>query len=103
MVATREHNRTTAYPPPSSTRRMEARGVLWIVAAFLFCPCHLPLTLGLAALLLAGTTAGALLNSHPLAAGGLVSLVWSIGTWRGFHLLRAARRCAAAGTGCGRP
>ena len=58
------------------------------------CPCHLPLTLGLAGLLLAGTAAGALLESNPVIAGIVVTAVWAAGTWRGFHLLRAARRCA---------
>jgi hypothetical protein len=66
----------------------------WLVAAFLFCPCHLPLTLGLAGLLLAGTGAGALLQSHAFVAGVLVTAVWAAGTWRGFHLLNAARRFA---------
>ena len=79
---------------PSTAARLETRGVVWLVAAFLVCPCHLPLTLGLAALLLAGTTAGALLQSHPLLAGVLVTAVWAAGTWRGFHLLNAARRFA---------
>ena len=79
---------------PSAAARLETRGVVWLVAAFLVCPCHLPLTLGLAALLLAGTTAGALLQSHPLVAGVLVTAVWAAGTWRGFHLINAARRFA---------
>lgn len=79
---------------PPSAARLETRGMVWLVAAFLVCPCHLPLTLGLAGLLLAGTTAGALLQSHPLVAGLVVTAVWAAGTWRGFHLLRAARRFA---------
>jgi len=43
--------------------------VLLLIGAFLFCPCHLPLTLALAGMLLAGTAAGALLRSdlRPLA------------------------------------
>jgi mercuric ion transport protein len=81
---------------PSTGTRLETKGMVWLVASFLVCPCHLPLTLGLAGLLLAGTTAGALLQSHPLAAGIVVTTVWAAGTWRGFHLLRAARRFAGA-------
>jgi hypothetical protein len=68
--------------------------MVWLVASFLVCPCHLPLTLALAGLLLAGTAAGALLQSHPVAAGVVVTAVWAAGTWRGFYLLRAARRFA---------
>ena len=82
-------------PTPAS---MERRGMLWIIAAFLFCPCHLILTMGLAGFLLAGTTAGALLRGYPVAAGALITLVWMLGTWRGLHLLRAARRFAAVRT-----
>jgi hypothetical protein len=77
-----------------SAAGLEKRGMFWLVAAFLFCPCHLPLTLGLVGLLLAGTGAGALLQSHPFVAGVLVTAVWAAGTWRGFHLLNAARRFA---------
>ena len=101
-----EPNRTTAPAPqravsctvPLTPARMENRGMLWIIGAFLVCPCHLPLTLALAGVLLAGTTAGALLRSHPFAAGVLITLAWVAGTWRGFYLLRAARRFAAART-----
>ena len=79
---------------PSTAARLETKGTFWLIAAFLVCPCHLPLTLGLAGLLLTGTAAGAQLQSHPLAAGMLVTAVWAAGTWRGFHLLNAARRFA---------
>jgi hypothetical protein len=72
--------------------------MFWLVAAFLVCPCHLPLTLGLVGLLLAGTTAGALLQSHPFVAGAVVTAVWAAGTWRGFYLLRAASRFASGAT-----
>jgi len=47
----------------SAAARLEGRGVLLLIGAFLFCPCHLPLTLALAGMLLAGTAAGALLRS----------------------------------------
>ena len=93
-MSNRNHS-TVACSLPSTTTRLETRGTFWLVAAFLVCPCHLPLTLGLAGLLLAGTTAGTLLQSHTLAAGVLVTAVWLAGTWRGFQLLRAARRFAA--------
>ena len=76
--------------------QMENRGFVWMVGAFLFCPCHLPLTLGLATTLLAGTAAGVLLRAHLLAAGILITAAWVAGTWRGIHHLRAARRYAAS-------
>jgi hypothetical protein len=76
--------------------QVENRGLAWVIGAFLFCPSHQPLTLGLAATLLAGTAAGAALRAHPFVAGTVVTLVWVAGTWRGFHHLRAARRYAAS-------
>src|ERR1700687_1068286 len=59
----------------------EIRGLAWVIGAFLICPCHLPLTLGLAATLLSGTAAAALLHDHPYVAGPIISLVWLAATW----------------------
>lgn len=70
----------------------ENRGLAWVAGAFLICPCHLPLTIGMASTVLAGTTAGLLLRAHPLAAGVLITASWAAGTWRGIHHLRAAGR-----------
>jgi hypothetical protein len=67
------------------------RGTWWVVGGFVFCPCHLPLTLWVLATLLAGTTLGALLREHVVIAAALISSVWILATWRGLWLLRAAR------------
>jgi mercuric ion transport protein len=80
-----------------SVRRAESRGLLWLVGGFLLCPCHLPLTLGLLAALLAGTTAGALLREHGVAAAAVVTAAWGLATWRGLRLLRAGRRSVGGG------
>ena len=69
----------------------ESRGLAWVVGAFLICPCHLPLTMAFATMVLAGTTAGVLLRAHPLAAGVLITAAWAAGTWHGLRHLRAAR------------
>ena len=68
----------------------ENRGLAWVIGAFLICPCHLPLTMTLAATVLAGTTAGVLLRSHPFLAGTLITLVWLAATWHGIRLMRRA-------------
>ena len=65
--------------------------MLWMVGAFVFCPCHLPITMSVLALMLGGTAAGALLSAHPYLAGAAVTLLWVAGTWRGFVLVRRAR------------
>jgi hypothetical protein len=86
-VAIRNRRRTACLvrraPAPSETR-----GMAWVIGAFLICPCHLPITLGLAGALLAGTAAGAALRGHLIAAGTIVSLAWVAATWHGFRLLR---------------
>ena len=71
--------------------RLEKRGLWWVAGAFVFCPCHLPITLSVFALLLGGTAAGALLRAHPYVAAAVVTALWAAGTWRGFSLIRSAR------------
>jgi hypothetical protein len=73
--------RRTPAPP-------ETRGMAWVIGAFFICPCHLPITLGVAGALLGGTAAGAVLRGHLTMAGTIVSAAWLAGTWHGFRLLR---------------
>ena len=75
--------------------QLENRGMLWVAGAFVFCPCHLPITLSVLALLLGGTAAGALLRAHPYVAAAVVTMLWAAGTWRGVRLIRSARAYAA--------
>jgi hypothetical protein len=82
----------TTCPVAPSAERLENKGLALVIGAFVICPCHLPLTLWLAAGLLAGTTAGALVDGHPFAVGALITLAWGAATWRGFQYLRAARK-----------
>ena len=90
--------KTCALPSAASAKasasqaQLENRGMAWMIGAFVFCPCHLPITLGALALLLGGTAAGALLRAHPYVAGVIVTALWAAGTWRGYQLIRRARR-----------
>ena len=72
--------------------RLEKRGMMWVIGAFVFCPCHLPITLSVLALVFGGTAAGVALRAHPVIAGVIVTALWVAGTWRGFALVRAAKR-----------
>ena len=81
---------------PLARKQIENRGLAWVMGAFLICPCHLPLTLGLAAALLSGTAAGVVLRDHPYVAGTVMGVVWLAATWRGIGHLRSARRYADA-------
>ena len=71
-------------------KQLENRGMMWMLGAFVFCPCHLPITLSALALLLGGTMVGAALREHPYLAGVIVTLMWVAGTWRGLALVRRA-------------
>jgi Fe2+ transport system protein B len=79
---------------PEQVRRTERRGAAWIVASFIFCPCHLPLTLGVGAAVLSGTVVGAWWSGHPYIVGAVLTALWIAGTWRGFHYLRSANTAA---------
>jgi hypothetical protein len=74
--------------------------MVWLVGGFLFCPCHLPLTLTLLLTALAGTAAGAMLREHVVVAGLVISAVGVLATWRGMRLLRSAGRIARDNTTC---
>ncbi|WP_028776868.1 hypothetical protein [Shimazuella kribbensis] len=66
------------------------RGIIWIAASFLFCPCHLPFTLTLLLTILGGGTIGILVRNNIILAGILVTLIWAVGTWYGFRQLNRA-------------
>ena len=78
-------------PMPMTRRQAENRGLAWLIGAFAFCPCHLPITLWLAGALLSGTAAGVSLRAHPYMAGVVITSIWIAGTWRGLRYLRPAR------------
>lgn len=72
----------------------QRRGVVWIIGSFVFCPCHLPLTLGLLAALLSGTVLGAFVLRYSILVGTITTLLWLVGTWYGFRQMRARTVCA---------
>ncbi len=84
---------------------LERRGRAWLLWAFLFCPCHLPLTLGVLVALAGGTALGGVLREHAFAAGAIVTITWLAGTGYGLSLIRRADRargaCPAPSVGSG--
>lgn len=91
--------RSSACAMGPTPRQVEHRGLAWVLGAFLLCPCHLPLTLAIAATALSGTALGIAMRAHPYAAGAIVTIVWAAATWRGIQLLRLAARRARAMAG----
>ncbi|MDZ7678602.1 MAG: hypothetical protein U5K29_08610 [Acidimicrobiales bacterium] len=82
----------TTSPRPIEPVDLEKRGRLWLLVSFLACPCHLPLTLGILAVVLGGTAVGAVLRDHAVLAGIIIASVWVAGTGRGLWLIRQAER-----------
>ena len=79
----------------AARQRAENRGILWVVGAFVICPCHLPITLGVSAALLGGTAAGVALRGHLFVAGTVITATWLAATWHGIRLMRSAQGAAA--------
>ncbi len=71
---------------------LERRGRRWLIASFLACPCHLPLTLAILGGVLGGTAIGALLRENTLLAGLVIASAWIAGTARGLLLVRRAEK-----------
>ena len=74
--------------------KYQKRGIVLILSSFVFCPCHLPLTLGLLAVLLGGTVLGAFVLRYSILVGTITTLVWLVGTWYGFRQMRTHTTCA---------
>ena len=78
----------------SNNGKQQQHGALWVIGSFVFCPCHLPITLGLLAAIFSGTALGALVVHYSIIAGTITTLLWAAGTWYGFRQLRARQTCA---------
>jgi hypothetical protein len=78
--------------PTADRAALERRGRWWLAVSFLFCPCHLPLTLGLLATVGGGTALGGLLRDHGWVAAAVIAATWLAGTARGFTWIRRAER-----------
>ena len=83
---------TSSPPIEQPPADLERRGRWWLLWSFLLCPCHLPLSLGVLASVLAGTGLGALLGDHAVVAGVILTTAWVGGTGYGLRLIRQAER-----------
>jgi hypothetical protein len=72
--------------------RSSASGVAWLVGGFLFCPCHLPITLWVVGTLVAGTSLETALRANVIWVAVVITLIWLGATIRGFQLLRRRER-----------
>lgn len=67
------------------------------MVSFLLCPCHVPMALALAGAILGGSTLGAAVTGNALPVGIVMSALYALMLWRGFRLIRRAKRIEAAG------
>lgn len=67
------------------------------MVSYLFCPCHIPLTLGLLGALLGGSAFGAAVTGNAVRVGVVLTAVYAIVLWRGFREIRRAKQIEAAG------
>lgn len=84
-------------PDDPVARVHEKRGRKWLVISYVFCPCHIPITLALIGAAFGGTTLGAALTGNALRVGVGLTLVYALVLWRGFRQIRRAKKIEAAG------
>ena len=80
----------------SGQRKQQNKGIAWVLTSFIFCPCHLPITLGILAAIFGGTALGAFFIRYSILAGTIITLIWLAGTWYSFRLLRAKSTTACS-------
>ncbi len=86
-----------APPVGDDARRLERRGRRWLLWSFVFCPCHLPLSMAVLASIFGGTAFGTLISRNALGTGLVFGAIYATGVAIGFRHLRRA----ASGVDCG--
>lgn len=84
-------------PDDPVAREHEKSGRRWLILSYAFCPCHIPLTLGVLGGLFGGTAAGAAIAGNGFRVGVVLTSVYAVVLWRGFRQIRRAKRIEAAG------
>ena len=87
----------SSLPVDPVAREAERQGRRWLAVSYLFCPCHIPLALALLAGLFGGSAVGAVLTGNALRFGVGLTAIYAVVLWRGFRLIRRAKRIEADG------
>ncbi len=88
-------------PEASSAAASEKRGRRWLIWSFIFCPCHLPLSMAVLAAIFGGSAFGTLISRNTLGVGIVFGIIYAIGVGIGFrHLRRATAGADCSGTEC---
>ncbi len=94
---TADVEQATARPGDPAT--LERRGRRWLIWSFIFCPCHLPVSMAVLAAVFGGTAMGALISRNTIGVGLAFGVVYAIGVGIGFRHLWAASAAEACSTG----
>ncbi len=75
--------------------------------SYIFCPCHLPITLALAGVAFGGTALGTMISGNAWWIGVAITSIYGVVLWRGFRQIRKAKclladgeRLSCSTTGC---
>ncbi len=99
MLKQTEFTDSAALDVAADSTALERRGRRWLIWSFIFCPCHLPLTMAVLAVVFGGTTFGALISRNALGVGISFGLVYAIGVAIGFRHIRKATAQRNCGSG----
>ena len=89
----------TADPIVADPVALERRGRKWLIWSFIFCPCHLPITMAVLAAIFGGSAFGTLISTNTLGVGLIFGAIYAAGVVVGLRHIRAAvagRNCADA-------
>jgi hypothetical protein len=86
-----------ALPTDPAARELEKRGRRWLIVSYVLCPCHLPITLSLFAVVFGGTSIGAVATGHAGWVAIALTSLYGLVLWQGFRRIRAAKALAARG------
>lgn len=89
MTETRAHN-DVAPDEVIDPARSERRGRRWLIWSFILCPCHLPVTMTLLAVVFGGSAFGALISRNTIGVGVVFGVIYVLCLAVGFQHLRAA-------------
>lgn len=87
----------SALPSDPVARAHERRGRRWLALSYLFCPCHIPITLGLLGAALGGTAVGTAVAGSSIRLGVVLTALYGLVLWRGFRQIRIAKHLESAG------
>ena len=77
---------------PTGSKR---RGRRWLIWSFIFCPCHLPISMAVLAAIFGGSAFGTLIGRNTLGVGLILGAIYAVGVGIGFRHLKG--RCGRKG------